>query len=510
MNYYEILGVTIDATPKEIKKAYRQKATELHPDTLSPDAAPSLKHLAEERFKELNHIYEVLSEPRERKTYNQEITEGRKYNLIQEIGQLRDAGALEQAMHLAETLYGLFTDDRECQNIYAEVLYVLAIDLSEKVGNASKKQVKLYLQRALELATLPDLRRKIRADLELLGQPTPSKNNYNVGTDSQQNDVITTDRAVRLLKAGKAGIRAWNQFQQCENYVPSLAGVDLSGADLSQTNLQGVNLSKASLINAQLSGSIFDQANLNGADLMGAIADHGSFVGAQLEGVQWVDGSCKGVNFSGANLSKASFNHSHGQHSLFVGANLSGIEWIAGNLEETDCSSANFSGAVLTQTKAKKGKFTEAIFTNAHWEEANLADADFSGANLERVDLSNASLHGAKFTKARLFGTNFNESTTCMGKNYSYHHHIGIDFAGADLSCATLLAVNLSKSDFSAAILKNTKFDQSDLGGSNLQNALISNTSFVGCSLRDANLTGTRFYFAHMDSHTNITGAKGI
>lgn len=510
MNYYEILGVTIDATQKEIKKAYRQKATELHPDTLSPDAAPSLKHLAEERFKELNHIYEVLSEPRERKTYNQEITEGRKYNLIQEISQLRDAGALEQAMHLAETLYGLFTDDRECQNIYAEVLYALAIDLSEKVGQASKKQVKLYLQRALELANRPDLKKKIRADLELLGQPTPPKNNYNVGTESQQNDVITTDRAVRLLKAGKAGIRAWNQFRQCESYVPSLAGMDLSGADLSQTNLQGVDLSQASLINAQLSGAIFDQANLNGADLMGAIADHGSFVGAQLQGVQWVDGSCKGVDFSNANLSKANFNHSHGQHSLFIGANLSGIEWIAGNLDETDCNLANFSGAVLTQTKAKKGKFTEAIFTNAHWEEANLTDANFAGANLERVDLSNASLHGVKFTRARLFGTNFNESTTCMGKNYSYIHHVGIDFAGADLSCATLVAVNLSKSDFSAATLKNTKFDHSDLGGSNLQNALISNTSFVGCNLRDADLTGTRFYFAHMDSHTNITGAKGI
>ena len=56
-DYYEILGVSRDATAEDLKRAYRNLARKYHPDQ-NPDDAE-----AEHRFKELAQAYEVLSNP---------------------------------------------------------------------------------------------------------------------------------------------------------------------------------------------------------------------------------------------------------------------------------------------------------------------------------------------------------------------------------------------------------------------------------------------------------------
>lgn len=63
-NYYEILGIAKGASEAEIKKAFRKKAMELHPDR-NPDDKQ-----AEESFKKVNEAYAVLSDAKKRKQYD--------------------------------------------------------------------------------------------------------------------------------------------------------------------------------------------------------------------------------------------------------------------------------------------------------------------------------------------------------------------------------------------------------------------------------------------------------
>lgn len=64
--YYQRLELALDATPREIKQAYRRLARQLHPD----HCANSERAIAETRMQQLNEAYAVLGDPHQRNLYD--------------------------------------------------------------------------------------------------------------------------------------------------------------------------------------------------------------------------------------------------------------------------------------------------------------------------------------------------------------------------------------------------------------------------------------------------------
>ena len=94
-DYYEVLGVDKNATVEEIKKAYRKKAIQYHPDKNPGDKD------AEEKFKEAAEAYDVLSDPQKRQRYDQFGHAG--------VGGASQAGGFGEGMSM-EDIFSQFGD----------------------------------------------------------------------------------------------------------------------------------------------------------------------------------------------------------------------------------------------------------------------------------------------------------------------------------------------------------------------------------------------------------------
>lgn len=70
-NLYEVLGLDRSASPEDIRKAYRKRALQTHPDRLPQGTTQDEKTRAAEQFRLVNNAYEVLNDPQNRQLYDQ-------------------------------------------------------------------------------------------------------------------------------------------------------------------------------------------------------------------------------------------------------------------------------------------------------------------------------------------------------------------------------------------------------------------------------------------------------
>ncbi len=176
---------------------------------------------------------------------------------------------------------------------------------------------------------------------------------------------------VQLVRRGRDHVARWKEANPNEQ-------LDLNAAYMSYVRAPQVNISGADLRNSDLMGAVMRRANLSGCYLNPSHLYH--------------------ADLREANLSGALFNGSNMRGADLRGADLSGADLDRTVLSDANLSGANLSGANLQRSSLIGAKLIGANFTGAN----------FSGADLVRSDLTDAVLNDADMFQTRVWGCTMN------------------------------------------------------------------------------------------------------
>ena len=343
-----------------------------------------------------------------------------------------------------------------------------------------------------------------------------------------------TGRAAQVA-ADVARIEAGADCTGCDFSNSDLTGMQFDGLDLSDCILRDATLSRASFVCAtmprcqlQTSGSgpppmqvdtIFD-----GADLIGA-----RFDGMRLFGTSFASATCLGretpARLDGTTWNAARFGPALLGGIDFSGSSLVGAQFVEAVITQSHFDRADLSDAVFS-IQGSALRFPGALLVGTDMRGASLSDdTTFAGATLADVDMAGATFGTTSFVGATLSGALF-AGASLRGTNFSGTDFAGVDLSQADLSGAVLSAdtsfagatlsngvdhgVNLAcdaatlrggcllssqpaqfaGADLSYATLTDANLEAADLGGATLNGAQLVGANLNLSNLRGATLRG--------------------
>lgn len=183
---------------------------------------------------------------------------------------------------------------------------------------------------------------------------------------------------VQLVRRGRDAVASWRE--EHPNQM-----LDLNAAFLSNARMPQVNLSGADIRDSDLMGAMLQKANLAGCYLNPCHLYHANLVQANLNRAL-----LNGANLRGANLAEADLSGADLDRAVLSGANLTGANLTGAKLSRATLTGANFTGATLAGANLNRAGLTRTVFANA-----NFQGADFFEAVFYNPDLTDAQFEGS-------------------------------------------------------------------------------------------------------------------
>lgn len=237
--------------------------------------------------------------------------------------------------------------------------------------------------------------------------------------------------------------------------APSLAGVDLEGAQLSGSTFSSVDLSGALLAGANLSDAALPDANLSRAIAVKSVMERAQLQRANLTGARLSSGNLQGANLAGATMVEADL----------AGASM-GLAWpLPSGGGEVTRIRTNLAGADLTR----------AVLASVNLEQADLSKAVLAEVNAPMVEMPRANLTDVRADGGVLTGAGLIDATMVRAR----------------LTKANLVRANLSRADLRSAVLVDADLREADLTDVNLDGANLRRARMDGATLTGAHTTSS-------------------
>lgn len=323
---------------------------------------------------------------------------------------------------------------------------------------------------------------------------------------------MTGDIARIIRQRASNTMACGGDFSELDFTGADLSGMDLRGAnfrkallesvDLSGCQLDGADFTEAMLARADLSNSSLRECNLTQASLALAQCRQTDFSGANLTETQLEDALFEGCDFSHATLKTLLLRQVGISRCRFHRAALEECIVMNLTLPQLDFSHARLHKTVFQQCELQAVIFNGAWLESCNWVESKLPQAQFKAATLLTCAAVMASdLSGADFSEATLKESNLRQALLTQA-NFRLAKLENSDLSEADCQRADFTRANLMGS-----LLIRTDFRQVNFTGANLMGALLQKAQLGGADFTGANLFRADLSQSFINMETRLDNA---